>query len=86
MMVDSKSNIKQKADGENFGKLPKPSAPQSDLLSKLISSNEAIIAAASQSIVFSSPWVKLGEVPIISKGTINLIQGKTGAHKSYYYF
>ena len=81
-MVDSKSNIKQKADGENFGKLPKPSAPQSDLLSKLISSNEAIIAAASQSIVFSSPWVKLGEVPIISKGTINLIQGKTGAHKS----
>ena len=49
---------------------------------KLLQSSLSIMEAAGKSIVFSSPWVKIGEVPIIAKGTINLIQGKTGAHKS----
>ncbi len=51
-------------------------------LQKLIESNQSINDAAAKPIVFSSPWVKIGDVPVIAKGTINLIQGKTGAHKS----
>lgn len=57
--------------------------PQS-ILDKLKASNKRILEVAQSNIVFTPAWVRLGleQTPIFSKGTINVIQGKAGVHKS----
>ena len=61
---------------------------QSPILSNLLKYNRQIIDAAAQDVIrrpalISRHDVKNGDiVPIISQGTINIIQGKTGTHKS----
>jgi hypothetical protein len=73
---------------ERFRKIldtqPPATNSQSDVLAKLIQSNERILKVAESSIVFTPAWVRLGpeNIPIFSKGTINVIQGKAGVHKS----
>ncbi len=61
---------------------------QSAILSNLLKYNRQIIDAAKQDVIRRPALVsrydaKNGDiVPIISQGTINIIQGKTGTHKS----
>lgn len=57
-------------------------APKVGILEKLKKSNEQIIKAAAQDIVFTPAWIKFEDAPIFSRGTINVIQGKAGVHKS----
>lgn len=61
----------------------KPIEPQS-ILDKLKTSYDGILKSAQSNIVFTPAWVRLGpeQTPIFSKGTINVIQGKAGVHKS----
>lgn len=51
-------------------------------LSRLIATTEKLIEAAAKDVAFSPALVYLGEVPIFGRGTINIIQGKFGVHKS----
>lgn len=53
-----------------------------NLLEALKAANKKILEAAAGKIVFSPAWVQLDEVPIFTRGTINMIQGRTGSHKS----
>ena len=61
---------------------------QDPILSNLLKFHRQIIEAASHEVIRRPPLIsrydaKNGEVvPIISQGTINIIQGKTGTHKS----
>ena len=52
------------------------------ILDRLQASSRALQDVAGKQIVFSPAWITMGDVPIIAKGTINLVQGKAGAHKS----
>lgn len=54
----------------------------SPIKDKLLASFGAIMRAAANDIVWTPAWVNLNGAPIISKGTINVIQGKAGVHKS----
>jgi hypothetical protein len=64
--------------------LPGESAPNTpdSLIKQLIQHRDNIMNAASQHVIFSPPWVKFNDAPIISAGTSCMIQGKTGSHKS----
>ena len=61
----------------------KQTEPQS-ILDKLKASYKRILNATESNIVFTPAWVQLGpeNTPIFSKGTINVVQGKPGSHKS----
>lgn len=63
---------------------PAATNSQPNVLAKLMQSNARILKAAESNIVFTPAWVSLGpdKTPIFSKGTINVIQGKAGVHKS----
>lgn len=54
----------------------------SNLLESLKIASAKIIKAAQQDIVYSPAWINLEDAPIFAKGTINVIQGKAGVHKS----
>lgn len=54
----------------------------SQIKDRLLASFGAIMQAAANDIVWTPAWVNLNGAPIISKGTINVIQGKAGVHKS----
>lgn len=58
-----------------------PTSP-TQMREKLLQINAEILEAASGKIVFSPAWVYHEEVPIFSRGTINMVQGRTGSHKS----
>lgn len=58
---------------------PKENNP---LLETLLETEKKLAQLATQPIVYSPPLVNMGEVPVIRRGTINIIQGKYGSHKS----
>jgi len=63
--------------------MPTQQTPKEDALkNRLLTSFTAIINAAANDIVWTPAWVSLNGAPIMSKGTINVIQGKAGVHKS----
>ena len=53
-----------------------------NVLDDLLNIESKIFENAQKEIVFSEPLVKRGDVPILSRGTVNMIQGKYGSHKS----
>lgn len=55
---------------------------QAELLAALLEREQRLSEAASNEVVFSSPLISRGEVGIIGRGTINVIQGAYGSHKS----
>lgn len=57
-------------------------AQKRQMLDRLKWNSDDLKIRAAGKIVFLPAWITLGDVPIISRGTINLIQGKAGAHKS----
>lgn len=59
-----------------------PASQGGTILDRLQKTHAAILEAAAGTIVFSPAWVSLGDVPIFTKGTLNIIQGKSGVHKS----
>lgn len=52
------------------------------VLLKLFEIEKKVDELSQQPIVYSEPLIKRGDVPIIRKGTINIIQGRFGSHKS----
>lgn len=52
------------------------------LIKKLMDIEQLILERSSKPIIFSEPLIRMGDVPIIRKGTINIVQGKYGSHKS----
>ncbi len=56
--------------------------PKNSITSKLQKSYTRILEAAAQDIVWTPAWISFNDAPIFSKGTINVIQGKAGVHKS----
>ncbi len=65
------------------GITPEPKENKSlPLLEALLETEKKLAQLATQPIVYSPPLVNMGEVPIIRRGTINIIQGKYGSHKS----
>jgi hypothetical protein len=56
--------------------------PPVTVLDFLISSYTNILKAAENEIIWTPAWISLEDAPIFSKGTINVIQGKAGVHKS----
>lgn len=76
--------------GTNFNNSAEITAPQSKtqdeagirILDVLTKSYRNILDAAAQDIVWTPAWINLDKTPIFSKGTINVIQGKAGVHKS----
>ncbi len=52
------------------------------LLSRLLNTENQVLESARSDIVCSPPLITKNVVPIISRGTINVIQGKQGSHKS----
>lgn len=61
---------------------PNPPKEEPGFLEKLKAVNAKLIEAAAQDIVFLPALVSMGETPILGRGTINIIQGKFGVHKS----
>lgn len=61
---------------------PLKAVKNENLLEALKAANKKILEAAAGKIVFSPAWVYLEEVSIFTRGTINMIQGRTGSHKS----
>jgi hypothetical protein len=52
------------------------------MLEILLDTEQLVAQRATQPIVYSPPLISRGEIPIIRRGTINVIQGKYGSHKS----
>lgn len=52
------------------------------LIELLLTTEQQIARLAEQSVVCDPPLISMGEIPIIRRGTINIIQGKFGSHKS----
>ncbi|MVM35483.1 hypothetical protein GO755_36010 [Spirosoma sp. HMF4905] len=55
---------------------------QQTILNRLLSKEQILSEAATQPVVFSPPLISRAEVGIIGRGTINVIQGAFGSHKS----
>lgn len=53
-----------------------------ELLTRLLTTEQQVAQLSIQPIVYSPPLISLGDLPIIRRGTINIIQGKYGSHKS----
>lgn len=62
--------------------IQKPPKAENGYLKRLLAIHGKILEAAEQDIVFSPALVSMGETPILGRGTINIIQGKFGVHKS----
>ncbi|WP_338868523.1 AAA family ATPase [Spirosoma sp. SC4-14] len=60
----------------------KRSPGKDDLLADMLSREELLSDAATKEVVFSPPLIKRAEMGIIGRGTINVIQGAYGSHKS----
>lgn len=60
------------------GRQPQPT----DLLTSLLDREQALCQAATKEVVFSPPLISRYESGIIGRGTINIIQGAYGSHKS----
>lgn len=73
-------DIPQVPTGAKLAEAPPP--PSNGLLQKLINTHRTIIDAASKQVVFSPPWLSLDDAPVLSAGTITMIQGSFGSHKS----
>ncbi len=61
---------------------PKQQLVLDELLTRLNATEHQVAQLSTQPIVFSPPLISLGNLPIIRRGTINIIQGKYGSHKS----
>ncbi|MCO6475731.1 MAG: AAA family ATPase [Phaeodactylibacter sp.] len=55
---------------------------ENNFLERLLSVQGKLLEAAAQDVTFSPALVSMGETPILGRGTINIIQGKFGVHKS----
>ncbi|WP_420147569.1 hypothetical protein [Spirosoma sp.] len=58
------------------------SDPQQIMLARLLGNEKLLGIKASQQVVFSPPLISREEVGIIGRGTVNVIQGAFGSHKS----
>ncbi|GAB3688458.1 hypothetical protein GCM10027592_03410 [Spirosoma flavus] len=60
--------------------------PQADkkqaMLNRLLSTEQVLSEAATKKVVFSPPLISREEAGIIGRGTVNIIQGAFGSHKS----
>lgn len=52
------------------------------ILTKLLESEQMIAEYAAKEIIYSPPLITHGETPVIREGTINVVQGKYGSHKT----
>ena len=59
----------------------KPDGKQS-MLQRLLTTEKTLGDAATQRVVFSPPLISRDEIGIIGRGTVNIIQGAFGSHKS----
>lgn len=55
---------------------------KSPILKQLLANEIKVSQYAAQEIVYATPLVNYGTIPLIRKGTINILQGKYGSHKS----
>lgn len=62
--------------------LPEQQLVADELLTRLLATEQQVGQLSTQPIVYSPPLISLGDLPIIRRGTINIIQGKYGSHKS----
>lgn len=62
--------------------MQKPPKGEESFLSRLLAVQKKLLEAAAQDVTFSPALVSMGETPILGRGTINIIQGKFGVHKS----
>ncbi len=63
-----------------FGKVEK--AETNPLLDAILNREQLVAAAATKKVVFSPPLISRAGVGIFGRGTINIIQGAYGSHKS----
>ena len=57
-------------------------AAPADLLASLLQREQALADAATKEVVFSPPLITRHDLGVIGRGTINIIQGAYGSHKS----
>ncbi|WP_435356138.1 hypothetical protein [Emticicia sp. SJ17W-69] len=62
--------------------ISKEKVGRSPILMKLLESEQLIAKYASEEIIYSPPLISHGETPVIREGTINIVQGKYGSHKT----
>lgn len=63
---------------------PPPQQPEKKdlLLQRLLDKEKSLAEAATKPVVFSPPLISRDEMGIIGRGTVNVIQGAFGSHKS----
>jgi hypothetical protein len=62
--------------------LPKQQVEGNELLTRLLATEHQVAELSKQPIIYAPPLLSLKGLPIIRRGTINIIQGKYGSHKS----
>ncbi|MBD2752025.1 hypothetical protein [Spirosoma validum] len=67
----------QKADSANT-----KADPQQAMLTRLLDKEKFIAVSATQPVVFSPPLISRDETGVVGRGTVNIIQGAFGSHKS----
>ena len=79
---DNAKNRRMQRAMDDLEKEMQRQAEREEAKTRLREGMEKLKITASKKIVYSPPWVNLGPVPVIARGTLALIQGKAGAHKS----
>ncbi|GAB2524797.1 hypothetical protein GCM10027085_13940 [Spirosoma aerophilum] len=60
----------------------KQNAQHLPILQRLLKKERALSDAATKNVIFSPPLIRRDEIGIIGRGTVNIIQGAFGSHKS----
>lgn len=76
------NNVRKRMNGHDQHTAEKKSNANQSLLSRLNSIEGELKEASKKTIVFSDPLLSFYDTPLIREGTINVIQGKFGSHKS----
>jgi len=79
--MENESNFQSKLQ-QDVKEKEKKLLGESSFLAQMVQSQNYLFEKASKEIVFSPPLVSWNEIGVFRKGTINVIQGKFGSHKS----
>ncbi|WP_020607693.1 AAA family ATPase [Spirosoma spitsbergense] len=66
----------------NYQAPPPPPDKKRAMLTRLLATEQTLSEAATKKVVFSPPLISREETGIIGRGTVNIIQGAFGSHKS----
>ena len=80
--VDFDEEKEQSSQQKQQAQEEKQNAPQPTILQRLLEKERALGEAATKNVVFSPPLISRAEVGVIGRGTVNIIQGAFGSHKS----